>query len=184
MTKPLDPARDDAGIRLRTARLRRGLTQTTLAGLASLSPAYVSMIETGQRQLTRVSDLVALAGVLNISPLYLADGREDAPPAGPHPAGPRPAQTVPFPARTDPRTLARHHHLARHYLQLTRQDTRTAGDWLRRLARDPTVNPWLLLDQLTTTPAHPTPTAATGRTGPTATVATGPAASFHGHGAR
>jgi transcriptional regulator with XRE-family HTH domain len=151
VTQPPGPARDDAGTRLRTARRRRGLTQTTLAGLASLSPAYISMIETGQRQLTRVSDILALADVLKVSPLYLADGRDDTLPTGPHPA-----QTAPFPARPDPRTLARHQHLARHYLQLTHQDTRTAGDWLRRLARDPTVSPWLLLDQLPTPPAAPT----------------------------
>ena len=75
MTSHPGPARDDAGSRLRTARLRRGLTQTTLAGLASLSPAFVSMIETGQRHLTRISDLVALADALRISPLYLADGQ-------------------------------------------------------------------------------------------------------------
>lgn len=156
MTRRLDPARPDAGLRLRTARLRRGLTQTTLAGLASLSPAYISMIETGQRQLTRVSDILALADVLKVSPLYLADGRTDTPARGQRPAGPHPPQAVPFPARPDPRTLARHQHLARHYLQLTHQDARTAGDWLRRLARDPTVSPWLLLDQLTTPPATPT----------------------------
>jgi hypothetical protein len=28
-------------------------------------------------------------------------------------------------------------------------DRYAAGKWLRRLARDPEVNPWLLLDQLT-----------------------------------
>ena len=69
MTKRPGPARDDAGIRLRTARLRRGLTQTTLA----------------------------------------------------------------------------------------RHDHRAAGDWLRRLARDPTVSPWLLPGQLAATPPGPPP---------------------------
>ena len=145
--------RDDAGVRLRTARLRRGLTQTTLAGLARISPAYVSMIETGQRSLTRVGDVVALADALKVSPLYLADGRDDA-----SPPGQRPARTVPFPARTDPRTLSRHQHLASRFIDLARQDRRTAGDWLRRLARDPTANPWLLLDQLATLPGAPTAT--------------------------
>jgi transcriptional regulator with XRE-family HTH domain len=143
VTKRLDPMRDDAGVRLRTVRLRRGMTQTALADLARISPAYVSMIETGQRELTRVGDVVALADVLRVSPLYLADGRDDIPPARP-----RPAPTVPFPARTDPRTLARHQQLARQFTQLADQDARAAGDWLRRLARDPTVSPWLLLDQL------------------------------------
>jgi transcriptional regulator with XRE-family HTH domain len=82
VTKRLDPARDDAGVRLPTARLRRGMTQTALADLACLSPSFVSMVETGQRELTRVCDIVALADVLKVSPLYLADGREDPPPAG------------------------------------------------------------------------------------------------------
>jgi transcriptional regulator with XRE-family HTH domain len=152
VTRQLDPMRDDAGIRLRTARLRRGLTQTTLAGLACISPAYVSMIETGQRSLTRVGDVVALADALKVSPLYLAAGRDDTPPAGQ-----RPAHTVPFPTRTDPRTLSRHQHLAGQLIDLAHQDRRTAGDWLRRLARDPTANPWLLLDQLAPL-LPPTPT--------------------------
>jgi transcriptional regulator with XRE-family HTH domain len=119
VTKRLDPARDDAGARLRTARLRRGLTQTTLAGLACVSPAYVSMVETGQRELTRVRDIVALADVLQVSPLYLADGRDDTPPAGQ-----RRNPAVPFPARTDPVTLARHQRLARQFVQLSHQDRR------------------------------------------------------------
>jgi len=88
--------------------------------------------------------------VLRISPLYLADGRVDT-----STAGQRPMRTVPFPARTDPRTLARHQQLARRFIQLARQDGRATGDWLRRLARDGTVNPWLLIDQLA---ALPTPT--------------------------
>ena len=150
MTRQLDPARDDAGVRLRTARLRRGLTQTTLANLACISPAYVSMIETGQRELTRVGDVVALADALKVSPLYLADGRDDTPP--PVQRHPR---TIPFPARTDPRTQTRHQHLAHQFIDLAQQDRRTAGDWLRRLARDPTVSPWLLLDQLAPLLPHP-----------------------------
>jgi transcriptional regulator with XRE-family HTH domain len=145
VTKRVDPARDDAGVRLRTARLRRGMTQTALADLACVSPAFVSMVETGQRELTRVSDIVAIADVLKISPLYLGDGRHDAPPVGQ-----RPTWTVPFPARCDPITLARHQQLARQFIRLGRQDGRATGDWLRRLAREPTVSPWLLIDQLAT----------------------------------
>jgi transcriptional regulator with XRE-family HTH domain len=147
VTKCLDPARDDAGVRLRTLRLRRGMTQTALAGLPCLSPAFVSMVETGQRSLTRVGDVVALADVLRVSPLYLANGGED----GPAPARPV-TGAVPFPACCDPITLARHQQLARQFGRLARQDRRAAGDWLRRLARDPTVSPWLLLDQLATRP--------------------------------
>ena len=145
MTRRLDPLRDDAGVRLRTARQRRGMTQTVLADLACISPAFVSMVETGQRELTRVCDIIALADVLKVSPLYLAGGWEDAPPPGQ-----RPARTVPFPGRRDPITLAQHQRLARQFIQLARQDGRAAGDWLRRSAREPGVYPWLLLDQLAT----------------------------------
>lgn len=55
---------------------------------------------------------------------------------------------MPFPARSAPLTLARHQQLAGQLIQLARQDGRAAWDWLRRLAREPTVNPWLLIDQL------------------------------------
>lgn len=37
------------GARLRTLRWWRGKTQVELAGLAGLSPSFVSMIENGQR---------------------------------------------------------------------------------------------------------------------------------------
>jgi transcriptional regulator with XRE-family HTH domain len=150
VTKRLDPARDDAGMRLRAARLRRGMTQTALADLACISPSFVSMVETGERELTRVRAIVALADVLRVSPLYLADGRVDT-----SAAGQRPTRTVPFPARTEPRTQARHQQLARQFIQLAHQDGRATGDWLRRLARDATVDPWLLIDQLATLPTQP-----------------------------
>lgn len=57
---------------------------------------------------------------------------------------------MPFPARCDPITLARHQQFARQFIGLARQDARAAGDWLRRLAREPAVSPWLLIDQLAT----------------------------------
>jgi len=78
VTKCLDPARDDPGVRLRTARLRRGMTQTALAGLARMSPAFVSMVETGQRSLRSADHILALADALRVSPFYLAV--EDFPP--------------------------------------------------------------------------------------------------------
>jgi transcriptional regulator with XRE-family HTH domain len=74
VTKRLDPARDDAGMRLRATRLRHGMTQTALADLACVSPSFVSMVETGERELTRVPDILAVADALRVSPLYLADG--------------------------------------------------------------------------------------------------------------
>ena len=148
--KRVDPMRDDPGVRLRAARLRRGMSQTALAGLARVSPAYISMIETGQRQLTRLRDVAALADALQVSPLYLADGRDGAPVPGP-----AALRTAPFPARCDPITLSRHQQLARHYAHLARTDAHATGNWLRRLAREPAVNPWLLIDQLTTLQPRP-----------------------------
>jgi len=45
--------------------------------------------------------------------------------------------------------VGRHGRLASEFAELVaRGDGRAAGDWLRRLARDPGVNPWLLIDQL------------------------------------
>lgn len=125
-------------------RLRRGLSQVALADLACVSAAFVSMVETGQRSLRSADHILAMADVLKVSPFYLADGREDAPP----PVS-RAAAAFPFPARCDSRMLARHQQLARQFVQLAGTDGRAAGDWLRRLAREPAVSPWLLLDQLT-----------------------------------
>ena len=64
---------------------------------------------------------------------------------------------VPFPARADPVTPGRHERLARQFLHLAHRDGRASGDWLRRLAREPTVTPWLLLDQLSAIYVHPKP---------------------------
>ena len=154
MTKRLDLARDDVGVRLRTLRLRRGLSQVALAELACISPALVSMVENGQRALRSASHIFALADVLKVSPFYLAEGRDDSV----RPVRLTPGM-VPFPARCDPITLARHEQLARQFIQLSRRDGRAAGDWLRRLAREPTVNPWLLIDQFATlhTPSRSSP---------------------------
>ena len=150
----LDPARDDAGVRLRTLRLRRGLSQVALADLACVSPAFVSMVENGLRPLRSADHILALADVLRVSPLYLADGRDDA--AASAPRAPSP---MPFPARCDPMMLARHQQLADQFNQLAHTDARAAGDWLRRLAREPTVSPWLLLDQLACLSSQPSSTA-------------------------
>jgi transcriptional regulator with XRE-family HTH domain len=151
--KRMDPTRDDAGARLRALRLRRGMSQVSLAELACVSPAFVSMVENGQRALRRTDHVLALADALRVSPLYLADGREYS-----VVPGQRIPRTVPFPARCDPITLDRHQQLARRYTALLANgDGRAAGDWLRRLAREPTVNPWLLIDQFAALrPTRPT----------------------------
>lgn len=115
MTKRLDVSRDDAGVRLRTTRLRRGMSQVALAEMAGVSSSFVSMVETGERHLRQARDVLALADVLRVSPRYLADGWED-----PAARGSRALGTVPFPARCDPITLDRHQQLARHFIGLAR----------------------------------------------------------------
>lgn len=62
------------GARLRTLRRWRGKTQTELAGLAGLSPSFLSMVETGQRPLDRRSHIAALASALKVSESDLVGG--------------------------------------------------------------------------------------------------------------
>jgi transcriptional regulator with XRE-family HTH domain len=136
-----------AGHPLRQARLRRGLTQVELAGLAGLSYSYISMIECGRRKLTRRDHVNALAAALRVPPAEIAPatvpGLDEWAPAPPAPA---PA----FPPLNDDIAAARHREVAGQLIgYVSRGDTYAAGAWLRRLARDPGVNPWLLLDQLT-----------------------------------
>jgi transcriptional regulator with XRE-family HTH domain len=136
---------------LRQVRRRRGLTTTTLADLAGLSASFISMVETGQRPLRRRDHINALAAVLRVPPAEIAPsispGFDEWAPAPPAPASA-------FPPRGDDIAVARHRELAAQFMsQIGRGDTCAAGAWLRRLARDPSVNPWLLLDQLTTSVA-------------------------------
>ena len=64
---------------------------------------------------------------------------------------PAPAPACAFPPAGDDITMARHRELAGRFIgHVISGDTCAAGAWLRRMARDPDVNPWLLLDQLTT----------------------------------
>jgi transcriptional regulator with XRE-family HTH domain len=129
---------------LRRVRRRRGLTTTALAGL---SPSFISMVETGQRPLRRRDHINALAAVLRVPPAEIAPsispGIDEWAPALSAPA-------CAFPPLTDDLAVARHQELAAQFMsQVSRGDTYAAGAWLRRLARDPSVYPWLLLDQLT-----------------------------------
>lgn len=62
------------GARLRTLRRWRGKTQAELAGLAGLSPSFVSMVENGQRPLDRRSHIAALASALTVSETDLIGG--------------------------------------------------------------------------------------------------------------
>jgi transcriptional regulator with XRE-family HTH domain len=62
------------GARLRTLRRWRGKTQAELAGLAGLSPSFISMVETGQRPLDRRSHISAVASALKVSETDLVGG--------------------------------------------------------------------------------------------------------------
>jgi transcriptional regulator with XRE-family HTH domain len=62
------------GARLRTLRRWRGMTQVELAGLADLSPSFVSMVEHGSRMLDRRSHIAALASALRVSETDLVGG--------------------------------------------------------------------------------------------------------------
>ena len=132
---------------LRRVRLRRGLTQVQLAGLAGLSYSYISMIECGRRKLTRCDHVNALAAALRVPPTEIAPamvpGLDEWAPV---PSAPGSA----FPPVGDDIAAARHRELAGQLMgHVIQGDMYAAGAWLRRLARDPSVNPWLLLDQLT-----------------------------------
>lgn len=133
---------------LRRVRRRRGMTLAVLADLSGLSVPFLSMVENGQRTLSRRDHINALAAALRVAPAEIAPGtipgfNEWAP--SPH------APVLAFPAMSDEIVLARHRDLARKLMGfVARGDTCAAGTWLRRAARDPSVNPWLLLDRLTT----------------------------------
>jgi transcriptional regulator with XRE-family HTH domain len=130
---------------LRRARRRRGLTLTVLADLAGLSVPFLSMVENGQRALSRRDDVNALAAALRVPPAEIAPSLI----AGFDEWAQPPVLAAGFPAAADAVTAARHERLAAEFMTyVARGDTRAAGIWLRRAARDPGVNPWLLLDLL------------------------------------
>jgi transcriptional regulator with XRE-family HTH domain len=62
------------GARLRILRRWRGMSQVELAGLADLSPSFISMVETGQRPLDRRSHIAAVASALRVSETDLVGG--------------------------------------------------------------------------------------------------------------
>jgi transcriptional regulator with XRE-family HTH domain len=132
---------------LRQARLRRGMTQVELAGLAGLASSYISMIERGQRPLRRRDHVNALAAALKVPPTEIAPSMI----TGFGEWAPAPPPACAFPPARDDLTMARHRDLAGRFIgHVISGDICAAGAWLRRMARDPDVNPWLLLDQLTT----------------------------------
>ncbi len=62
------------GARLRELRNMRGMTLNVLADFSGLSESFLSMVERGQRPLSRYSDIVALASALRVPPADLAPG--------------------------------------------------------------------------------------------------------------
>lgn len=62
------------GARLRILRRWRGMTQVQLAGLAALSPSFISMVEQGQRPLDRRSHIANIATALRVSETDLVGG--------------------------------------------------------------------------------------------------------------
>lgn len=79
------------GMRLRALRRWRGMTLTTLGGLAGLSPSFLSRAERGERMLDRRSHISALAAALRVSETELTGGPHlgtDPDQAEPHSAVP------------------------------------------------------------------------------------------------
>ena len=60
-------AEDYMGARVRFWRLKRGLSQRTLAELAGMTQGYVSQIEAGTKEVDKRSTLIRLAGALQVS---------------------------------------------------------------------------------------------------------------------
>lgn len=67
-------AAGEVGKRLKALRQRRGMSLKVVAGLAGVSAAYLSMLETGKRPLDRYSLIRDLAEALRVSPNELAPG--------------------------------------------------------------------------------------------------------------
>jgi transcriptional regulator with XRE-family HTH domain len=67
----------DVGVRLRTARKLRGMTQQQLAKDSGVSQATISDLETGESKSPTGTNLVSLAQSLEVSPEWLADGKGD-----------------------------------------------------------------------------------------------------------
>ncbi len=130
------------GLNVRRARRYQGLTLEQLAGRVGRSKGWLSMIENGRLTLEKLGDVAAIAAALEIpadtllnSPFSLGPDIEHGP--------------VPFPAAPDTATVARYNQFARNYLVMAASgDLQAAATWLRRVARDPDINPWLLTEQI------------------------------------
>ncbi|WP_158887920.1 helix-turn-helix domain-containing protein [Amycolatopsis anabasis] len=65
-------ATSSIGRTLKQIRNARGKSLAAIAGLAGISPSYLSMLESGQRALDRRSLIIALANALEVAPTELA----------------------------------------------------------------------------------------------------------------
>lgn len=66
------------GRRIRLHRLRAGLTQEVLAGLAGVSPSWISQVERGIRAPDSLRCLIPVAKVLSVDPMVLLGDASDA----------------------------------------------------------------------------------------------------------
>jgi transcriptional regulator with XRE-family HTH domain len=65
---PTEPRADHIGSRISYWRRRRGgMTQAVLAGLAGVSQAYISQVESGRKGIERRSTLISIAAALQVS---------------------------------------------------------------------------------------------------------------------
>jgi transcriptional regulator with XRE-family HTH domain len=138
---------NDTESTLRAIRRRRGLTLAAVAERAGLSTGQLSMLETGKRKLRRLDHITALAAVLRVPPSELT-GKEILSDGEWATRGGHPGRGIP--ENYDDITTGRHARLADELTgHISRGDGYAAGELLKRMTRDRTVNPWFLLDQLT-----------------------------------
>jgi transcriptional regulator with XRE-family HTH domain len=110
---------------LRRARRRRGFTLAVLADLSGLSVAFLSMVENGQRKLSRRDHINAIAVALGVTPAEIAQGATP----GFDEWRSLPAMHVsPFPAISDDFVIGRHRALTRQFsLYMGQGDLNAAG---------------------------------------------------------
>lgn len=133
---------DEASSPLRSIRRRRRMSLAVVADRAGISKALLSLMETGQIQLKRIDHITALASVLRVDPSELV---ESWPPG----FGEQQQNSAAFPVARNDVVSTRHVLLADELARyMSSGDGHATGIFLRRIARDPSVNPWLLLDQI------------------------------------
>ncbi len=69
----MDSVRGELGLRIRTLRISRGLTQAQLAAKANLRRSYVSQIEKG-KQWSRLDTIASIAFALKVNLVFLFTG--------------------------------------------------------------------------------------------------------------